>query len=420
MRVAGLRNAEAANDRLPGMTHDFLYPSGSRKQAWRSTDRGSRFDKLVWVSGQSDKDKTGNIRNPGRAEAQIDAVMRQINAAVEHLGARATDVVKLVVFHTVGEGERETELLRHLRKCFAGDVPPAISLISAPHLADPGAVVTIKAIAVDNSDGSASRFPSDVRFDGDASGLFSQAVRCGEFVFVSAQSAKDKSGRIVHTDDIVAQAKITVENIARVLESVGCDLDDVVKLNTWYVGYGTDADWRRAAEVRSNAFRFPGPGATGVPVPNRYPDGALIRQECLALRGTNGDRLPRMLSWPLGHWDWPIRVSFQQGIRVGRFIILGGQYSMDEKGLAVAPDDMAAQTEITLEFIRRILAGFGARMEDLVEVTAFYKSSSIAHGTPLAPKSFGPQRPAVTEIPLATLGLERVTLEVEGFAMVDD
>jgi enamine deaminase RidA (YjgF/YER057c/UK114 family) len=199
-----------------------------------------------------------------------------------------------------------------------------------------------------------------------------------------------------------------------------CDLDDVVKLNTWYLGQGTDADWRRAAEVRSNAFRFPGPAATGVPVPRPYPDQAMIRQECMALRGPDG-RLPRALSWPLGHWDWPIRVSFQQGIRVGRLIFLGGQYSMDERGIVVDDENMPRQTENTLEFIRRILNGFGARMEDLVEVTAFYKYESIAPGkTPLIGRKFGPQTLPISEVPLGTMGLEGVTLEVEGFAIVPE
>jgi hypothetical protein len=94
---------------------------------------------------------------------------------------------------------------------------------------------------------------------------------------------------------------------------------------------------------------------------------------------------------------------------------------MDEKGLVVDDENMPKQTDNTLEFIRRILDGFGVGMQDLIEITGFYKYSSIAGGsTPLQGRRFGAQLPPVTEAPLGTMGLEGVTLEVEGFAIVPD
>ena len=405
--------------------HEFLYADGGVPAAWhvsRKEGEGSRFGRLMWIAGQHDGNEQGEILNPGRVAAQVDAAMTKIGRAVELLGGRAGDIVKLVVFHTVSDLEGEHELLRRIRSHVRGDVPPVISLVALPRLWHPDMAVLIKAVAIDNADGKAPRRAGDParHWGWPRSGEFSQGLRCGEFVFVSAQSSKDETGALQHDGDIVSQAKLTIRNIAEVLGTLGCDLDDVVKLNTWYLGQGTDADWRRAAEVRSSAFRFPGPGATGVPVPRLYPDGAMLRQECMALRGPDG-RLPRALSWPLGHWDWPIRVSFQQGIKVGRLIVLGGQYSMDEKGLVVDDRNMPRQTDNTLEFIRRILDGFGARLEDLVEVTGFYKYGSIPPGqTPLARRTFGPQTPPTTEVPLGTMGLEGVTLEVEGFAIAPE
>lgn len=408
---------------VPGRrVHDFLYADGKSPAAWRASRKpgeGSRFDRLIWIAGQYDGDGQGGIANPGRLPAQIDAAMTKIAQAVESLGGRATDIVKLVVFHTVAGVDEEAELLRQIRSRIVSEVPPVISLIALPKLWHPDMAVLIKAVAIDNADGKAPRRAGNPsgHWTWPQGGEFSQGLRCGEFVFVSAQSSKDKTGALCHDGDIVAQAKLTIQNIARVLQSLDCDLDDVVKINTWYFGQGTDADWRRAAEVRSSAFRFPGPGATGVPVPRLYPDGAMIRQEVMALRGPDG-RLPRALSWPLGHWDWPMRVSFQQGIKVGRLIVLGGQYSMDEKGIVVDDGNMPRQTDNTLEFIRRVLIGFGSGMQDLVEVTGFYKFGSIAAGsTPLTGRKFGPQMPPVTEAPLGTMGLEGVTLEVEGFAI---
>ena len=139
------------------------------------------------------------------------------------------------------------------------------------------------------------------------------------------------------------------------------------------------------------------------------------------MRGTDGQRLPRTLSWPKGHWDWPIRVSFQQGVKVRDLVFLGGQYACDVKGLAVSPGDREAQARITMDFIRSILAEFELTMDDLAMTKCFYKSD----GTPealhanLAIRSSYFRDPAgpTTNVPLGTMGLEGLMLEIEGIAV---
>lgn len=339
--------------------------------------------------------------------------MRHIAAVIDVLEARLEDIVKLNVFYVAGTLADELSLVRQIRRHVRAEPPPVISLIALPRLAYPGMAVTIDAVAIDARIGRTAVVPG---------GQFSEGIRCGELLFVAAQTARGADGKIEYLDDIAAQAQLTIDNIGRVLDAMGADLDDVVKLNTCYVGFGTDEDWRRAARIRSEAFRYPGPGATGVPVPSRYPDGGLIRQECWAMRGMDGERLPWSLSWPKGHWDWPMRVTFQQGVKVGNMIFLGGQYACDVKGLAQAPGEREAQTRITMEFIRSVLAGFGATMDDLVKTTCFFKSD----GTPealhanLAIRSSYFSDPAApqTSVPLATMGLEGLMLEIEGIAVL--
>ena len=377
----------------------------------------------MFVGGQCDLEAQGNVNHPGDLARQADACMQHIERVLEVLGGRYEDIVKLNVFHAGKSPEDEHELLRRIRRFVQGDVPPVISLTALRHEPYPGVVVTIDAVAIDNRDGKAPRksFAPARHWPWPKDAEFSQGVRCGEFLFIAAQSARDASGAIRHHDDIVAQAQMTIDNIAAVLQSMSADLDDVVKLNTWYVGFGTDEDWRRAARIRSDAFTYPGPGATGVPVPARYPDGALIRQDCWAMRGADGKRLPRTLSWPRGHWDWPIRVSFQQGVKVRDLIFLGGQYACDVKGLAVSPNEREAQTRITMDYIKSILAEFEADMDDLLMTKCFYKSD----GTPealhanLAIRSSYFSDPAgpTTNVPLGTMGLEGLMLEIEGIAV---
>lgn len=380
----------------------------------------------MFVGGQSDLDPAGAVLHAGDLLAQADACMAHVAKVVATLGGKAADVVKLNVFYVGRDLDDEVALMRRIRTHVRSPIPPVISLVRLPRLSYPGLMAVIDAVAIDDSDGRAPRIAArpEGHWPWPEGAEFSHGIRCGELAFVSAQSARDASGAVVARDDIVGQAERTIANIDRVLRSMGADLDDVVKLNSWFVGFGTDEDWRRAARVRSEAFTYPGPGATGVPVPEPYPDGALIRQDCWAMRGTDGARLPWSLSWPKGHWDWPIRVTFQQGVRVGNLVFLGGQYACDTAGKAQAVDDAPAQARITMDFIANILAGFGATMDDLVMTKCFYKSD----GTPeslhanLAIRSGRFHDPAcpTTNVALKTMGLEGLTLEIEGIAVLGE
>lgn len=60
---------------------------------------------------------------------------------------------------------------------------------------------------------------------------FSNAVRAGDFVYVSGQ-VPVLNGEIV-VGGIVEQTELVINNIAKILESAGCGLEHVVKVNAW-------------------------------------------------------------------------------------------------------------------------------------------------------------------------------------------
>ena len=57
-----------------------------------------------------------------------------------------------------------------------------------------------------------------------------QAHRVGGLVFVSGQAALDDAGTVVGIGDFEAQARRSIENLARVLEAAGSGLDRLVKV----------------------------------------------------------------------------------------------------------------------------------------------------------------------------------------------
>src|SRR5260370_36844670 len=96
---------------------------------------------------------------------------------------------------------------------------------------------------------------------------FAQALRCGKMIYVSGQSPVDGKGELQRPGDIVGQTNQVMAQIGAALAEFGAGFDDVVKVNRWYAGHGTVADFEPAAAACAWHFRAPGPAATGVPVP---------------------------------------------------------------------------------------------------------------------------------------------------------
>lgn len=65
----------------------------------------------------------------------------------------------------------------------------------------------------------------------------------------------------------------------------------------------------------------------------------------------------------------PYRDLFAQAVRVGDALYLSGQVGVDARGVAGA--DLAAQVELAYVNIQRLLARFGATLDNLVDETWF-------------------------------------------------
>ena len=59
-------------------------------------------------------------------------------------------------------------------------------------------------------------------------------------------------GNVLHPHDVVKQTELAMENIKAVLAGFGATMHDVVMLNRFYVGRGTEADWEQGARVAAS------------------------------------------------------------------------------------------------------------------------------------------------------------------------
>src|SRR4051794_30603935 len=121
---------------VPGL----LDPSGPFSQVTVAT--GTR---IVSLAGQVALDDAGNVVGEGDAGTQAAQCLHNLDAALRHVGASASDVVKVTIFVTdVGDGAA----IAAARRAYFGAHAPAATMVGVAALAIPGCVVEIEATAV--------------------------------------------------------------------------------------------------------------------------------------------------------------------------------------------------------------------------------------------------------------------------------
>ena len=60
----------------------------------------------------------------------------------------------------------------------------------------------------------------------------SKAVRAGDFVYVSGQTANDDKGGIINAN-IEEQTEIIMKNISKILTETNCNMEDIIKATIW-------------------------------------------------------------------------------------------------------------------------------------------------------------------------------------------
>lgn len=109
---------------------------------------------------------------------------------------------------------------------------------------------------------------------------FSQAVRAGDFLFLSGSVSWDENAVPIHVGDMIGQLRAIYADIGRTLKHHGLDPTDVVKETI----FCTDFDkYFEAASVRSEFYQgVVPPAATGVEVTRLVNTDLLIEIELIA------------------------------------------------------------------------------------------------------------------------------------------
>ena len=112
-----------------------------------------------------------------------------------------------------------------------------------------------------------------------AIGPYSQAIRAGQFLFLSGQIPLDPVTGEVVSGDVRAQTRRVLDNISGVLSAVGVSMDAVLKTTVYLVDL---ADFTAMNEVYATAFEDPAPARSTVQV-SRLPRDVRVEIEGIAL-----------------------------------------------------------------------------------------------------------------------------------------
>ena len=113
----------------------------------------------------------------------------------------------------------------------------------------------------------------------EAIGPYSQAIRCGEFVYTSGQIALDPSSGELVGEDVQAQTHRVLQNLQAVLASTGSSLAHVVKTTVFRARM---SDFQAMNAVYASYFTGVAPARSTIAVAE-LPRKALVEIECVAL-----------------------------------------------------------------------------------------------------------------------------------------
>lgn len=114
----------------------------------------------------------------------------------------------------------------------------------------------------------------------------------------------------------------------------------------------------------------------------------------------------------------PYRIS--QGFKVGEFIFLSGQASIDDSGRVIGQDDFTKQAERTFQNIQTLLTTAGSDLSRVIKVTIYL--TDMAHFptvVSLRERYFTRPYPADTIVEVRSLALPELLIEIDVIALAE-
>jgi enamine deaminase RidA (YjgF/YER057c/UK114 family) len=126
---------------------NFLNPKGLSTPAGFTQVVVAQPGRLVYVSGQTARNATGDVVGKGDLRAQVAQTMENLKTALTAAGATMEDVVKLN-YYVVNLKPDQVPIIREVRKKYlSAEHPPASTLVGVTALVQDELMIEVEAIA---------------------------------------------------------------------------------------------------------------------------------------------------------------------------------------------------------------------------------------------------------------------------------
>jgi 2-iminobutanoate/2-iminopropanoate deaminase len=118
---------------------------------------------------------------------------------------------------------------------------------------------------------------------------------------------------------------------------------------------------------------------------------------------------------------WEKEYGYSQSVKVGDTIYVSGQVSHDDSGNIFSPGDMEAQMRQAYTNIRKVLAQYGATMDNIVDETLFVTDMTTAFAAAVKCREdvfFGVPVVASTIVQVQRLAFPDLMIEIKCVAKV--
>jgi reactive intermediate/imine deaminase len=114
-----------------------------------------------------------------------------------------------------------------------------------------------------------------------AIGTYSQAIKAGDFIYISGQIPLDPKNMELVSEDFKDQINQVLANLNAIVTEAGCQLSDVIKLNVYLKDL---ADFQSVNDQMSKMFSKPYPARAAIEV-SRLPKDVLVEMDAVVYIG---------------------------------------------------------------------------------------------------------------------------------------
>lgn len=243
------------------------------------------------------------------------------------------------------------------------------------------------------------------------SDLYSQTVAFSHYNNLSAQLPIDPATDAIVAGGAAEQAEQCFKNIQAVVESIGHDMNDIIRVSIFLVDI---MDLSAVEKVQASFFPTYQPARTVVAV-DALPQGALVFIEALVDNGEGTQSVPQagdLVKLTNNTHAAPYDAGSTQTVAFSHYNNITMQLPLDPGTGRPILGDVAAQTAQCLRNVKAILTSVDVPFDDIVKVTIFVKNLADASVVDEVYKTFFPDSgiaravnylPARTVVPVKDL-----------------